>query len=64
MVKTVHLRCPSQECNEAFPCEVCLNVHLVDLHGVRYADIFGAQDPAFAEFCSNHQDLSPSVLGT
>lgn len=62
MVETP-LHCPSNECVEDFRCEVCLNVHLVDLHGVRYADVFGPQDPAFVAFCASHRNLSPSVLG-
>jgi hypothetical protein len=37
---------------------------LVDLHGVRYAEVFGAQDPAFVRFCTQHRGLSPSVLGS
>jgi len=58
-----NVQCPSAKCSQDFVCEACLNVHLLDLHGVRYVEVFGPQDPAFVRFCNQHADLSPAVLG-
>jgi hypothetical protein len=57
------LLCPFATCADGATCEACLHVHLVDVHGVRYGEVFGPQDPALLAFCDQHEHLSPSALG-
>ena len=57
------MRCPKQGCERTFTCDACLHTHLVRRYKVRYAEVFGRVNDAWVEFCDDHADCSPSMLG-